>query len=277
MAKLRISLAQMTVTSGNERKNGEVMQGMVEEAVRRGSQLVVLPEMWSSGYAMEKWYDLAAPLNAGVFAQTSTAAQQQRICVLGSMPEKRGTGVSDSAAFFSPNGSILGVYRKIHLFKPMGEDRHLIAGRAPLNIDLPWGKTGIAICYDLRFPELFRRYGVDRAVLVLVPSAWPLARIEHWRTLLKARAIENQYFVVGCNCVGEAQTDEGQTVFGGHSAIIDPWGETVLEAGTMPGLYTTDIELDLVSQVRQRIPVLEDRRPDTYGLDDIMSQLDFGK
>ncbi len=275
MAKLNISLAQMTVATGNERRNMDVMQQMVAEAARRGSQVVLFPELWSCGYGLENIQDFASPLNSGIFAQTSTAARQHNICIVGSMPEKRGVSVNNSAAFFAPNGQVVGVYRKMHLFRLMGEDRRFNAGQAPLNLDLPWGKTGMAICYDLRFPEMFRRYGVEGSRLVLLPAAWPLSRIAHWRALITARAIENQYFMVACNTVGEAETDEGPTTFGGHSMIVDPWGETVLEAGTMPGLYTVEIELDRVEEARARIPVFEDRRAGAYGLDDIMSQLDL--
>ena len=276
MPKLNISLAQMQVTTGGVRHNVEVAQALVEEAARRGSQLIVLPEMWTSGFALETISDLASPLNGGTFAQVSTFAKQHKICITGSMPEKRGVGVNNSAAFFAPNGQVLGVYRKIHLFRLMNEDRHLQPGQSPLNIDLPWGRTGMAICYDLRFPEMFRRYGVEGAKLVLLPAAWPEARIGHYRTLLQARAIENQCFMVACNCTGASPSGEVSPVtYGGHSMIVDPWGETVLEAGTMPGLYTAEIELDLVDQVRERIPIFEDRRPEVYGLDDIMSKLDL--
>ncbi|GAB4572740.1 MAG: carbon-nitrogen family hydrolase [Anaerolineae bacterium] len=275
MAKLSISLAQMTVTSGNERRNVETMKAMVAEAARRGSQLVVFPELWSAGYHYEDLNALAYPLNGGVFAEVASAASQHKICITGSMPEKRGDGINNSAPFFAPHGRILGVYRKIHLFGLMREDENFRAGQSPLNLELPWGKTGMAICYDLRFPEMFRRYGVEGSKLVILPAAWPLKRIEHWRALIRARAIENQYFMVACNAVGESLTGEGPTTFGGHSMIVDPWGDIVLEAGTMPGLYTAEIELDLVDEVRARIPVFEDRHPEYYGLDDIMSRLDL--
>ncbi len=275
MPKLNISLAQMTITAGGVRRNVEVMQALVEEAARRGSQLVLLPEMWVCGFVPEQAPEAASPLNGGLFAQVSTLAKQLKICIIGSMPEKRGDLVNNSAAFFAPNGQVMGVYRKIHLFRLMGEDRYLQGGQSPLNIELPWGKTGVAICYDLRFPEMFRRYGVEGSKLVLLPAAWPLARLDHWRTLIRARAIENQYFFAACNTTGESQTGDGPTLFGGHSMIVDPWGETVIEAGATPGLYTAEIDLALVEETRQRIPVFEDRHPNFYGLDDIMSRLDL--
>lgn len=275
MPKLNISLAQMTVVTGNEHRNVETMRAMVAEAARRGSQLVILPELWSCGYRYDNLSAFAAPTNAGAFSEMAAAARANKICVVGSAPEKRGAGINNSAAFFGPGGQILGVYRKIHLFGPMGEDRAFAGGLAPLNLDLPWGKTGLAICYDLRFPEMFRRYGIEGARLVLLPAAWPQQRLDHWGALIRARAIENQYFLAACNSVGEAQTAEGPTRFGGHSMIIDPWGETVIEAGGMPGLYTAEIALERVDEVRGRIPVFQDRRPETYGLDDIVSRLEL--
>lgn len=275
MSKLTISLAQMTVTAGNERRNIDRMKKLVEEAARRGSQLVVFPELWSAGYHYEDINTVAHQLNAGVFVEVANAAAEHKICITGSMPEKRGEGVNNSAPFFAPNGRIMGVYRKIHLFGLMQEERSFNGGQSPLNLELPWGKTGIAICYDLRFPEMFRRYGIEGSKLVVLPAAWPLKRIEHWRALIRARAIENQYYVVACNTVGESLTGEGPTTFGGHSMVVDPWGETLLEAGTMPGLYTVDIDLDVVDEVRARIPVFQDRKPEYYGLDDIMSRLDL--
>lgn len=260
VAKLNVSLAQMQIALGDLRKNTNTMQDWAVEAARRGSHLVVFPELWSTGYALEQSKELASTLNSGLFAQVTTVAQQNKISIVGSMLEKRGLEVANSAAFFAPNGRMLGVYRKIHLFRLMEEDQWLQAGSAPLILDLPWGATGLAICYDLRFPELFRHYGVEGVKLVIIPAEWPAARIEHWRALLRARAIENQCYVIACNAAGQT----GDTVFGGHSMIVDPWGEIVVEAGAGPMLLSADIDLDVVDEVRQRIPVFEDRRPDVY-------------
>jgi predicted amidohydrolase len=142
----------------------------------------------------------------------------------------------------------------------MKEDLYLQPGSSPLVMDLPWGKTAMAICYDLRFPELFRRYALEGAQMVILPAEWPAERIEHWRTLVQARAIENQYYIVATNTCGEI----GGTVFGGHSMLVDPWGKVLIEAGDEPGLFTVEIELERVEQIRQRIPVFEDRRPELY-------------
>lgn len=260
MAKLVISLAQMNIALGDTRKNYNTMQEWATEAARRGSHLVVFPELWSTGCAWEQAKELASVLNSGMFAQVTTVAQQNKVSIVGSILEKRGQEVSNSAAFFAPNGRMMGIYRKLHLFRLMDEDKWLQAGSAPLAIDLPWGRTGIAICYDLRFPELFRLYALDGVKMMVIPAEWPIERVEHWRALLIARAIENQCFMVACNAAGKT----GDTYFGGHSMIVDPWGKVIMEGSDTPLLLTAEIEMDVVDEVRRRIPVFDDRREDMY-------------
>ncbi len=260
MANLTISLAQMNIVLGEPKRNLAQVEKLTREAARRGSHVVVFPELWSTGYALDRASYFAQTLNTGIFSDLSTIATQNKISIVGSLMEKRGHAVANSASFFAPNGRMMGVYRKIHLFGLMEEDKYLQAGSSPLTMDLPWGKTGLAICYDLRFPELFRRYAVDGAEMIIVPAEWPLERIEHWRVLLQARAIENQCYIVACNASGET----GDTVFGGNSMIVDPWGKIVVQGGEDQMLLTASIETDLVQRVRDHIPVIDDRRPETY-------------
>jgi omega-amidase len=260
MPKLVISLAQMNIALGDVKKNVAQMEKWTAEAARRGSHLVLFPELWSSGCDWEQSKELASTLNTGVFNDMSGAAAQNKISVVGSVLEKRALEVSNSSAFFAPNGRMLGIYRKIHLFGLMGEDKWLQPGNAPLALDLPWGKSGLAICYDLRFPELFRKYAVDGAKMMIVPAEWPIARVEHWRALVVARAIENQCYMVVCNAAGMT----GDTQFAGHSMIVDPWGKIVVEGGETPQLLTAEIEMDMVEEIRSQITVLADRRPELY-------------
>ncbi|MEZ4669568.1 MAG: carbon-nitrogen family hydrolase [Anaerolineae bacterium] len=260
MPKLVISLAQINIALGDVKKNVAQMEKWTAEAARRGSHLVLFPELWSTGCAWEQSKDLASTLNTGVFNDMSAAAAQNKISVIGSVLEKRGLEVSNSSAFFAPNGRMLGIYRKIHLFGLMGEDKWLQPGSASLSLDLPWGKSGLAICYDLRFPELFRKYAVDGAKMMIVPAEWPIERVEHWRALVIARAIEDQCYMVVCNAAGLT----GDTTFAGHSMIVDPWGKIVVEGGEQPQLLTAEIEMDVVEEIRNRIPVLADRRAELY-------------
>jgi len=136
-------------------------------------------------------------------------------------------------------------------------------------VDTPWGPVGLSICYDIRFPELFRTYALQGARMALSPIAFPHPRLDHWRILVRARAIENQMFLVGVNRVGsEDFGSDGTVTFFGNSVIIDPWGRTVVEAGeTEETLLTASIDLQQAEEVRSRMRVLGDRRPELYRLD----------
>src|SRR5579859_2724 len=261
MPILTVSLAQMNIRAGNPRQNWETFQELTNEAKRRGSDLVVFPELWDNGYALDKAQSVASQLNGGLFAQVAALSRSVGIHIIGSMLEKRGVGVYNSAVLFSPERGVLGAYRKIHLFSGLNEPQYLSAGEAPLTLDAPWGRTSVAICYDLRFPELLRRYAVEGSKVLLLPSQWPAARINHWRALVQARAIEDQFFMVACNGVGE----HNGTVFGGHSMVVDPWGELVAEAGSDEAMLTAKIDLAKVDEIRQQMPVLQDRRSNLYG------------
>lgn len=261
MAVISISLGQMNIELGEVKNNFRNAGRLIAEASRRKSHVIVLPELWSTGYDLQNAKTHADELNKGMFNNISKVATQYKIAVVGSILEQRGETITNSATFFSPQGRMMGVYRKIHLFRLFEEDKYLAEGNAPLVMDLPWGPTGLTICYDLRFPELYRAYAVDdQAKMIFVSAEWPLIRLEHWRALIIARAIENQCFIVATNACGET----GGTVFAGHSMIVDPWGKVVVEAGEGEQLLTVDIDLDEVDTVRAQIPVFEDRRPDTY-------------
>ena len=268
MTKLRISLAQFDVKKGNPRVNWAKAQEVIAEAARQKAHVVLLPELWDMGYQLEKAKDFASSLSGGLFSQVSALSSQSKIYVLGSMMEKRGLGVSNTAAIFSPNRGVMGAYRKLHLFPMMKEDQWLTPGEAASVFDLPWGPTAIAICYDLRFPELFRRYAVDGARVVFVPAQWPQARIEHFRNLIRARAIENQMYIVAVNRVGEdpAESEEAPAQrYGGYSAVIDPNGDTVIELGYTESQALVEIDLSIVDRMRQYMTVLNDRRTEFYG------------
>ena len=261
MTKLSISLGQMQIKLARVEDNLEKAERMIRQASARDAQLILLPELWSTGYDLAKARDYAHELGAGMFDQLSNTARDHSIAVYGSILERRGGQYMNCAAYYDAAGDLAGVYRKIHLFRLFDEHKWLGEGEAPTMMDLPWGRAGLSICYDLRFPELFRRYAVEHgAKLILVCAEWPLVRVEHWRALLIARAIENQCYVAATNSCGET----GGTVFGGHSMIVDPWGAVIVEAGEDECLATAEIDLDEVDRVRSAIPVFEDRRPDAY-------------
>jgi omega-amidase len=260
--KLQISLGQMDIVLGKPDENVAKVRELTAEAARRGSQLVLFPELWSTGYALDRAAELADAPNQGSFAEMATLAQEHGIHVGGSCLARLGEArYSNMAALFGPNGKALAHYSKIHLFRLMEEDRFLTAGDRPVCAATPWGTVGLAICYDLRFPELFRAYALAGARMVLLSAEWPNPRRAVWETLLRARAIENQLYVVACNRVGTSQ----ESSFFGRSCIIDPWGETVISADEQEILATAEIDLDNVDEARAKIPAFKDRRPEAYG------------
>lgn len=267
---LTISLGQMDCTYGEPEINFARAEALVQEAARRGSDLILLPELWSTAYDLGRAAELASPLveSAGDadppqnwFARAAALAQANNIWLAGSMLEEQAGRFYNTMAVYTPQGTLAAVYRKTHLFRLMHEEQYLAPGPAAATVELPWGDAGLAICYDLRFPELFRGYALAGARLMLIPAEWPHPRREHWRTLLRARAIENQCFVAACNRVGETNG----TRFFGASAVISPWGETLVEAGEVETLVTVRINLEEAAAARSKIPVFEDRRIDLYG------------
>jgi predicted amidohydrolase len=252
----------MDIALGEPDKNLAKVRELAAEAARRGSDILVLPELWSTGYDLERAADYAAPIDGGVFAETATLAQEYGLHILGSCLSLMGEGrYGNTAVLFDLNGAAVGNYSKIHLFQPMGEANYLVPGDRPTLIETPWGKTGLAICYDLRFPELFRSYATSGARIIFMPSEWPYPRLAHWRTLIRARAIENQLYVVACNRIGRDKYNE----FFGHSTIVDPCGEIVVEGGAEEMLLTAAVDMDKVEEVRASMPIFADRRSDVYG------------
>ncbi|GAB4266838.1 MAG: carbon-nitrogen family hydrolase [Candidatus Promineifilaceae bacterium] len=259
--KLHIALGQMDVALGQPDVNFAHVQDLAVKAHEIGADVLVLPELWPTGYDLERADQYASSLDEGLFTVVSQLAHTYNLHIIGSMLSLIGAGqFGNTAVFFNNQGQRIGHYSKAHLFRLMDEDQFLTAGDRLTLVQTQWGTMGLSICYDLRFPELYRTYALNGAQLVFVPAEWPHPRLAHWRTLLRARAIENQMFVVACNRVGESKG----THFFGHSAIIDPWGETVVEGDETAELLTAVIDLNVVAEVRQKIPVFADRRPKLY-------------
>ena len=261
--ELTVAMAQMSIVPGRPEANHAAARGLAAQAAAAGAGLLMLPELWATGYDLEHAEESAAALDAGHFRWMAELAQAYGLAVMGTALEANPAGRPfNTAALYNPQGERLAAYHKVHLFPPLGEPEHMTAGEAAPVFDLPWGRTALAICYDLRFPELWRRFMAAGARLVLIPAEWPIRRVEHWRLLLRARAIENQFFVVGCNRVGEGPDVKDH--FGGYSTAVDPWGRVVADAGDTPGLVMARLELDEVERCRGIFPWLEDRRPDVY-------------
>jgi omega-amidase len=258
--QLTISLAQMQIIIGQPLENLQIARGLIQEAASRGSQLILLPELWTSGYDLENTAAIART-NEELLHQISTLAHQYGIWIGGSLLLERNGHHYNTFVLNNPSGSDPIYYQKIHLFGLMGEDRWLGAGSQTQMAQAEWGPAGLAVCYDLRFPELFRKYSLSGAKIFLLCAEWPAQRISHWQTLLRARAIENQCFMAAVNSAGQT----GSELFGGCSSIISPWGEVLVESlAVQPDLLTVTIDLAQVAEIRAHIPVFKDRRPELY-------------
>ena len=258
--KLTISLAQMEFQFGEVEANFARAEQWIAEASGRGSDLVLLPELWASGYDLENWERYAAPLGEGDFKRVTDLAQKHRIAIGCSLLEEKDGRAYNTFTLSGPKGETWGVYRKIHRFRLLQEEKWLGAGDQLVLAQTPWGRTGLSICYDLRFPEMFRPYAVAGSCLTLIVAEWPERRVAHWSKLLQARAIENQMFVAGVNKVGVSQGVN----LGGRSAIVDPWGVPLVEGDDTEALLTAEIDLREAEKARRYIPVLRDRQPDIY-------------
>ena len=260
MKPLTIALAQIDLALGNPIQNLEKARTRIAEAKARGADLVLLPELWSSAYDLEHAAKHATALDEGMFAEMARAAREFQIAVVGSLLESDGGRFYNTAVLMDAEGKRVGAYRKLHLVPMLDEDRYLTGGDQAQVFDADFGKCALAVCYDLRFPELWRHYALGGAHIVFLPAEWPIQRIAHWRALLPARAIENQIFIAATNRVG---TSKEQT-FGGHSMIVNPWGEILVEGDEREALLIAQIDLDMIDEVRARVPVFRDRRVEIY-------------
>lgn len=255
MGTLRIALVQLEVRDGQPRANLERVLALIQDAAP--ADLYILPELWSTGYAHDTWARTAAvdtPLISAELAQFSSGSGAM---IAGSMISlDEGGQLRNRLWAFGPDDHGPVTYDKGHLFAPLGEDRYLVPGTS--RVRFPFGRWTVAlsICFDLRFPEMYRLDALAGADLFLSVAAWPSARAEALRLLARARALENQVFLAVCNRSGVG----GDGIhFGGGSVIVGPDGEVLADAGEGEGVTLAVIEAERVAEVRSRFPVLSRR------------------
>jgi predicted amidohydrolase len=255
---VRASLIQIAVDEGESVVS---RRGRVASVVREqtGSDLVVLPELWTTGaFAFEEFGREAEPLRGPTYEAMAKAASDAGVWLhAGSIPERGPDGgLYNTSLFFSPAGELAGSYRKIHRFGfDKGEAVLMGRGEELVTVDLPGTTVGLATCYDLRFPELFRGLVDAGAETLVLPAGWPERRRAHWTLLAQARAVENQAFVLAC---GTAGTHAGVPQ-AGHSIVVDPWGEVLAEAGAGEEVLTVEFDPGKVAVTREQFPALKDR------------------
>lgn len=229
--------------------------------MERKPDVIILPEMWNTSYDLANLKEKADRDGSPSATRMGSLAREYSVnIVAGSISDLRNDKVYNTSYVFNRRGDLVGKYDKIHLFGLMKEDRYLSGGGKKAVFELDGVKCGVIICYDLRFPELSRSLALEGIDVLFVPAQWPHPRMHPWRTLLMARAIENQMYVVAVNRVGQ----EGKAVFFGHSMVVDPLGEIILEGDEEEGILETEIDLERTARTRKYMTCFKDRRPETY-------------
>lgn len=251
---LRVAVIQLAY--GDDESKADRTSRVADLVRAQRADLVVLPELWpNGGFSYDTWEGGAETLDGPVVTALRGAARDIGATVhMGSLVERDDAGrLFNTSVLLGPGGDVLATYRKVHLFGfGDGEPKLMTAGDGPV----VHGRYGLATCYDLRFPEMFRALLDGGAEVVLLPAAWPAKRVGHWQLLARARAVENQSYVVACNTAG---THAGVRM-GGRSAVVDPWGEVLAEAGDGEEVLAVELDLDHLRTTRTSFPVLADRR-----------------
>ncbi len=253
-------MIQFDVLKGQVQTNMDTILGYIDNLSNQGVHLAVLPEMFSCSFDNKHLKDHSKKTD-GVILQLSEIAKENKIAITGSLPFQIKDRIFNTMVFIDTDGVLSGSYQKLHLFKLTKEDHYYAAGNQVGVIDTSFGKIGLMICYDLRFPELARAQVLKDVEMILVCAQWPTPRVNHWQALLKARAIENQAYVIGTNRTGQ----EDGLAFPGMSMMVDPLGNIVSNAGDAQGIGWGDIDLEMVGKTRATIPCMTDRRPEIYG------------
>lgn len=215
--------------------------------------LLIFPEMTLTGFTMKSSL-FAEELKGDTFNFYSSLAKEKNVNIFGGLIEKSNNNFYNSLLHVSPNGQLVTVYRKIHPFSFSGEDKNYSGGNERIITIINNIKFGLSICYDLRFPELYRFYGKEKVDVIVDIANWPVTRIEHWRTLLKARAIENQCFVFGVNRTG----NDPNLKYNGYSSIYDPMGNEIISVADEEKIIFSEIDISLVKKTRTSLPFLND-------------------
>jgi predicted amidohydrolase len=255
---MRIASIQLAVRD-DESKEARTDRALGMVADCRGADLVLLPEIWNTGYfSFDRYHEEAELLDGPLVVRAGELARSLAAYVhVGSFVEKTADGrFTNTSVLLDRLGGISAVYRKIHLFGFGSEETKVLApGADVVTAPTDFGRVGLACCYDLRFPELFRRMVDEGAEFFLVCSAWPYPRLESWIMLNRVRALENEAFLVSSNCVGVTRGKQ----FVGHSMVVDPWGSVVAGSGDEETVVRADVDPAMVQRVRAVFPPLRDR------------------
>ena len=270
MTKIKLSLCQMNVID-NKEDNVKTASLMIDESVSKNADFIVLPEMFNCPYSNNKFIEYGEEeKNSYTLNKISLLAKKNNVYILaGSIPEKDNGKLYNTSYLFDKEGNIIAKHRKMHLFDidvkgkiTFKESDVLTAGDSFTIAETDFGKIGIGICYDIRFPELARVMVENGALILFYPGAFNMTTgPAHWELLFRSRALDNQVFCVG---VAPALNKDASYHSFGHSIIASPWGEIIAEASEKENLILCEIDLDEIKKVREELPLLKNKREDLY-------------
>jgi predicted amidohydrolase len=249
---MKIGLVQFSPVWEEPEESIKIVDKLLKEELNN-CEILIFPEMSLTGFTM-KSAQFAEEIDGISTMYFMDLAKRNKKHIFAGIIEKDDTDIYNTVVHFDDNGLIEARYRKIHPYSHANEDKNYTAGNERVITKIGDVKVGLSVCYDLRFPELYRYYGKARTGLMINIANWPVPRIEHWKTLLKARAIENQCFMIGVNRVGADQKNN----YSGCSAIFDPMGNEVIMIENKEGLFIAEIDLAKVNEVREALPFLDD-------------------
>ncbi|MDR1070669.1 MAG: carbon-nitrogen hydrolase family protein [Gracilibacteraceae bacterium] len=264
---MKLGLVQMPVTADKE-KNIRTAERYIASCAADGADIVVLPEMFCCPLSPKYYAALAEERGGPAWRRMAAAADRGKVwLVAGSLPEREGKRLYNTAFVFDPAGREAARHRKLHMFDlnlPGQETREsdiFTPGAAPTLFDTPWRRCGLCVCFDLRFPELALRMALGGAELIIAPAVFSaVTGAAHWETLLRQRAVDNQLFMAA---VSAARGEKG-FVSHAHSMVTGPWGDILYEAGTEETAAVVSIDFEEVRAVREKLPLLSARRPELY-------------
>ncbi|HAB51969.1 MAG: hypothetical protein A2315_07885 [Ignavibacteria bacterium RIFOXYB2_FULL_35_12] len=251
---MKISLFQFAPEWENKTANKEKILSLLKKKSELG-KILVFPEMTLTGFTMSVT-TMAEKLIGDTVTFFSGIAKCYNTNLFAGVIEKDGKNYFNTLVYLNPSGMLKAKYRKIHPFAYSNENKYYKGGKLPIVINLSGIKIGLSICYDLRFPELFRLYAKEKVDLIINIANWPDTRIDHWRTLLKARAIENQCYVAGVNRVG----NDTKLHYNGFTSLFDPMGREIISLKDKEKILTAEIDKNYVREVRKTLPFLNDMR-----------------
>lgn len=265
--KVKVLGLQINSKINNKVANYQKVAKLLKEYSWFEPDLVVLPEVFNSGLDHKKFEEHAEAIPDQTTMFLSGYAEQYNTNIIGgSIITKDPDGLlRNTSIAVNRKGQIIGKYNKIHTFSCYGikESDYITSGNKAVVVDMDFGKVGLSICYDLRFPELYRTLAYEGAEIIVCPAAWPYPRFEHWLTLNKARALENQCYMVAVNQCEQVTLSRINI---GQSMVVNPWGEVIANAGSNEGVVMAEIDLDSLKKLRKEFPVLKDRKLDCYHL-----------